>query len=351
MDHGYAVDRSALPLQHELAGPAMRAASFVAGGGRAVVVSGPAECGKRVVVDGLLAGMAGRVLRVGGDTDGPLNLAGILSALGHVAADEADEQGLFFRTLAELAYDDYSAVLAIEGAHRLTGFALSALSRVPGLGGPAQPGMVLVLSGEPALLANLAAPGLEQLRNRRRTLLVKLPEGGAAERPAANMPTRLAAAALGSEPQRLGRDLRLVGLAAVFGSLLTTGVLALTRPHWAVTETQAVVSAVAEPVAAVPAGPAAAVPVAPAVVTEPDPAPAGAESAAPERPAEPGPAAVAPAAEMVPREVQLRRDFDAFLDRAGRDTAKLSPAARETLFTEYLQWRVHNGPERPGGRP
>ena len=40
-----------------------------------------------------------------------------------------------------------------------------------------------------------------------------------------------------------------------------------------------------------------------------------------------------------PSDADLRREFDVFLDRAGRDTAGLSPASRAALFREYLEWR------------
>lgn len=52
-----------------------------------------------------------------------------------------------------------------------------------------------------------------------------------------------------------------------------------------------------------------------------------------------------PQSTAMPSGTDLRRDFDAFLDRAGRDTASLSPANRAALFREYLEWRG-KGPGR-----
>lgn len=168
------------PIPPDLKGPAQRIVSFLGGGGRAVVVTGPARAGKRALLDGLLAGMPGRVTRIENRSGQPLALDGVLKQMGKVAETEGDERGLFFRTLVEQAYDDYSAVIAVEDGHTLTTLALTALARAPGLGGPDLPGMILLLTGEAGLLEKLEGPGLEMLRNSRRTLLVSLPGPGAA---------------------------------------------------------------------------------------------------------------------------------------------------------------------------
>ena len=55
-----------------------------------------------------------------------------------------------------------------------------------------------------------------------------------------------------------------------------------------------------------------------------------------------------PMPRSAPSDDQVRREFEAFLDRAGQDTAQLSPAARATLFREYVEWRNRN-PGAPGG--
>jgi hypothetical protein len=84
-----------------------------------------------------------------------------------------------------------------------------------------------------------------------------------------------------------------------------------------------------------------------AVENQPSPA---SQTEAPAVPATPAPAAAPaasgpPAAESVERrEAALRRDFNAFLDTSGVQTAKLTPAQRDALFKDYLVWRL-----RPGG--
>jgi len=54
----------------------------------------------------------------------------------------------------------------------------------------------------------------------------------------------------------------------------------------------------------------------------------------------------APRRAATPSQAELRREFDAFLNRAGRDTASLTPADRAVLFRDYLAWR-NRGAERP----
>lgn len=44
---------------------------------------------------------------------------------------------------------------------------------------------------------------------------------------------------------------------------------------------------------------------------------------------------------------RLRRDFDAFLNRSGRNVAALSEAQRGVLFDEFLEWRSQNAPPAP----
>ena len=47
----------------------------------------------------------------------------------------------------------------------------------------------------------------------------------------------------------------------------------------------------------------------------------------------------APAALVtIPALDRLRQDFEAFLDRAGADTARLSDSQRQAFFDEYLEW-------------
>jgi hypothetical protein len=87
-----------------------------------------------------------------------------------------------------------------------------------------------------------------------------------------------------------------------------------------------------------------------AAPVEPQPVPQRAESPSataipPAAPAAPfaGDIAVDPA--PIQAVERLRRDFDAFLDRAGQDTARLSATQRQALFREYLEWRRRSGAE------
>ena len=80
------------------------------------------------------------------------------------------------------------------------------------------------------------------------------------------------------------------------------------------------------------------------------PGPCGRPPGAPPREAAPAPDAPAALPADLP-ERQLRREFDGFLDRAGRDTAKLTPAARQVLFDEYVRWRVRRAAAHVPPRP
>ena len=79
------------------------------------------------------------------------------------------------------------------------------------------------------------------------------------------------------------------------------------------------------------------------------PGPVG-PSTAPDAQAEPSPSlpvVTPPPAAAMPvqpadQAARLRRDFDAFLDRSGRNAAALSDAQRGVLFEEFLQWRSQN---------
>jgi hypothetical protein len=154
--------------------------------------------------------MPGRVTRIENRTGQPLALDGVLHQMGKVAEIEGDERGLFFRTMVEQSYDDYSAVIAVEDAHTLTTLALTALARVPGLGGPDQPGMILMLMGEAGLLEKLEGPGLGVLRNSRRTLMVSLLEPGvgpAAAMAEGRLPGSMPRSSPGSMPGSMPRSI------------------------------------------------------------------------------------------------------------------------------------------------
>ena len=338
MNLGHTLDRTLRPLSPELAAASARVMAFLAEGGRVAAISGPAGAGKKAVVEAVVLGMPGQVLRVRNPGPGPLDLAAILKQLGQTVENEADQQGLFIRTLTELAYDDQPVVLLIENAHTLTSFALLALSRVPGLGRPDLPELVLLMSGEPELLLKMGAPGLELLRNQRRTLLVKLK---LIEKPVSISPAQPVTAppiagpgcagkliAPHGAPLRSPHDLRVAGLAALTGSLLTVAVFVW--PWRPVSSGQAMKPSVTvELPMTLAAGVPDVMPDLPLQTTIPTPSSA---------PTVDAPATPMPALSITER---LHRDFDGFLDRAGRDTASLTPKARQVLFREYLRWGGH----------
>ncbi len=414
MQHPPAIDPSASPLSTGLVWLKSRIEQFIASGGRAVVLVGPPGSGKVRLVDAVLSGLSGRQTRIGNLTSRPLSMKRMLQQIG-MPSDEGTD-GPFFGMLAEQAYDDQSAVVVVQQAHTLSPYALSALSRVPGLGGPEHPGMILVLAGEASLLAKLSAPGLEQLRNARRTLVLTMPAGGAVDEAGvarltwtALLPDGGDAAAAASPGRRRLPPIRtdrpttpaapllkrpapqpagLVMLGAAMTAAITLGWMVWPEPTSSRSPATTPVipppasrltseqprpmlsgpgpieaaakppgtsrvipepSAPVEETATLPSSSLAAPPLTPDLTPRlttdftpgplpnrrPEPAPESAPEQAPEQAQEQAPE---PAPEPTP--AQIKREFDGFLNRAGRDTAKLTPAARAALFREYLQWRI-----------
>lgn len=324
MDHPYPAPTPFTPLPPEVTATGARIVAFLHSGGRAVVLVGAPRTGKTSTLDAVLAGMPAWVERVANPGRQPLTLPCILAQVGAPAGEDA---GLaLVRTLAERAGNGAPAVLSVDDAHTLTPEALSALARLPGLDGPEVPKMMLLLSGSPALLKRLGAPDLAPLRAGR-TLTLRMPAPGSLAQGSGVLGAGGATSGERGSGRRWPLVLAVLGLAALSGGLL----LRAPQPAPAVTMT-ALAASVPLPAAAAdgaaPASPRAderrsAVPPVPqAPVTPP-----GADGAGP---------SVLPAA-------QVRRDFEAFLDRAGRDTARLGPAAREGLFREYVKWRAQAG--------
>ncbi len=326
MDHSYGMGRMTEPTPAEISVGA-GIVSFLHGGGRLVVVAGPTGAGTAGLLDLVLAGMPARVLRVRNRLPGPLDLAGILSQIDPAtnADAHADEAGALLRCLTDRAHDAGPAVLAVDDAHTLTPRALAALARVPGLGGPDLPGAILLLAGEGALLDKLSARGLERMRD-----------------PATALTVRLAGLAQAEADAPAPRSLRpwLMGGAA---AILAAGVLL--RPDAGPAPelpaggapVQRVASAQEDPTLA-RAAPARAAPVEVTAPLVPPPV----LDAPDVLHAEPGAGVVAP-------DAAIRRGFDAFLDRAGPDTALLTGEAREGLYREYLSWRARSPVARTGG--
>lgn len=349
MDHSYSSTVPFRPLPPEVTSTGARIVSFLHSGGRAAVLVGAPGSGKTTTLDAVLAGMPAWVERVSNRIPQPLTLARILAQVG---APAGGDQGLsLIQTLADRAGPTEPAVLAVDDAHTLTHEALTALARVPGLGGPDLPGMVLLLAGEPELLRLLGAPGLSHLRGRA-ALTLRMPAPGTAHQMVESLAAEPSPLVIPAAPARRWPYIAgMAGMAVLAGALLLRPELSPAQPDPA-------------PAAAGP------MPSAPTAQVQPAPVPSVVPEALaplpnPERTSEPVSAATldtaplpapAPAAESPPdpeprsggkpasTAAQLRQGFDAFLNKAGRDTAQLTPAARETLFREYLQWRSRSAP-------
>ena len=348
--------------------PAARVTSFVAGGGRAVVVLCPSRATRAAVLDGVLAALPGQAMRAGNPLASPLTLHRLMFQLRAGSAD-FDDDGLLARRLEERAGTSALAVLAVDDAQTLAVDALSALAQVPSPAAGEHPGRLLILAGHPDLLLALFKPGLDALHDPASALLVDLddlgsgigaeiegqpgavreppapllPAGDAVPFPGAPVavpPAGLPAVPGGRAHRRTvwGRLARPV-LAALALCAAASVVLALS---WDQMPAAPGLQGRAEPgLPPLPAPPGPPTPApAPAPVQDPQPAQATMQAPAPAPPvpeAQVATPTARPAA--LPSDAELRRGFDAFLDRAGRDTAGLSPADRAALFREYLDWR------------
>ncbi len=379
-------------------GSAARVASFVARGGRAVIILCPARKVRTAVLDGVLEGLPGHLTRAGNPLASPLTLHRLLFQIGAGAVDGDD--GVLVRRLQERAGPADLVVLAVDDAQTLAPDALAALAQVPApgiIGG--HPGRLLILSGHPDLLLHLLDPGLDALNNPDAALMVDvdLDVDDVADFPAADGPPAerppLAEAGPPASPLRPPAPPPSASLAAPAGASAavpaavsaTAPVTASASPAARVSPSAPLSTSLPEPAAA-PAQPAtrsrrlrwrlggvAAVGaaallaalawrIAPQAARGPIPSqPASTQPAAPSVPPAAAPAIApllaappglvpgpdgqtAPPAprRALPSEADLRREFDLFLDRAGEDTANLSPSDRAALFQEYLAWRSRN---------
>ena len=310
-----------------------RIEGFVQGTGRLVVLLGSPRAG-RAALDRILEELPGHAVRVGNALASPLTLHRLLFQLG-AELDDGDDAASLLRCLQDRAGTGGLAVLAVEDAHTLAPDAMTALLQVPCAAAGDRPGRLLILAGHTDLLDKLP-----RASDPAHTLLLHL-EGEAA-------PAAAQAVQAGPAPvRRIGpRAKRLVLVAGVLGACI---LLLLAFGPSKMAPGPAPQAAGAVPVEAPAAAPAApAIPV-------PDPVP---PSPAPFTPALPTPALPTPTLPVpalpmpalpratplprpaaAPSDADLRREFDVFLDRAGRDTAGLSPASRAALFREYLEWR------------
>jgi len=289
-----------------------RVGGFVQGTGRLVVLVGSSGAG-RAALDRILGELPGHAVLVGNALASPLTLHRLLFQLGADLDDMLtgeDAAASLLRCLQDQAGPGGLAVLAVEDAHTLAPDALAALLQVPCAAAGDQPGRLLILAGHTELLDKLP-----RANDPAHTLLLRL-DGEAAP------------AAVQAEPaaRRIGpraRRLVLVAGALAAGILV---LLALGRDRVAPGPVPQAAEAAPVEAPAVLAAPA------------PDPVPPSPAPPVPPTPAPPR-ATPLPRPAAVPSDADLRREFDAFLDRAGRDTAALSPASRAALFREYLDWR------------
>lgn len=369
MDQSYGRNWSATPPAPDAIRVGARIVSFLHGGGRMAVLTG---AGGAAILDLVLDGMPGRVLRVRNQMPGELDVDGIVGQIGEIgpAADDAPKGGpALVRCLMERAHGAGPAVLAIEDAHTLAPAALLALAQVPGLGGPDLPGAILLLAGDERLPGMLAAPGLERLRDKQATLHITVPGAtNAAPRAQTSVPGAVlpehAPVLHAPVPHAQVRPRHQRRWAACGAAVVLLALAALAWPDSAAVPSRAAEQAVSAPAlapalpasvppaaadtqsaaapASVKAEDAPALPAAQATAPAPTPAPAPLAEPAPQQ------AAAAPDAGTSP-DGQLRQEFDAFLNRAGQDTAKLPASARNELLREYVAWRAQNGIARTAG--
>ena len=167
---------------------------------RGAVLIGEPGSGKTQVLDAVVAGMPGRVIRVGNRLPEALTLGRVLRQVAPPGLDGvADEAEALLRCLAERVSDPDPPVLVVDDAHTATAGALAALGHVRGLG------MIVLLAGEPELLAKLPDPGMDHPRGTETTLILMVGESGA--RPPVAPPRGAAVAVAGVRPRRLRRAL------------------------------------------------------------------------------------------------------------------------------------------------
>ena len=340
--------------------PAARVTSFVAGGGRAVIILCPSRTTRVSVLDGVLAALPSQAMRAGNPLASPLTLHRLMFQLGAGAAD-GDDDGLLARRLDEKIDTFALAVLAVDDAQTLAPDALAALAQVPSPAAGEHPGRLLILAGQPDLLLALFKPGLDALHDPANALLVDLDalESGAGQgiegAPGAAHTLSRARPGIGDAAPLQGETVPVLPDQPGRPVLRQTVWSRLARPVLATLALSAAASVVlALSWDKVPAGPSLSrraglglspLPAAPrlpvaAPVQEPPPAPAVVQPFAPITPIPDTQGVIpVPRPAAMPSDADLRRGFDAFLDRAGRDTAGLSPADRAALFREYLDWR------------
>ena len=313
---------AALGLAEELA---RRVSRFIQAGGRAVIFVDPAAPARAAALGSVLAALPAGAVRIGNPLASAFTLHRIMFQLG--IEDEGEDAGGLIVCALDAPFGGRMAMLAVDDAHSLTPDAMAALAHVPCPASADQAGRLLLLAGGPGLLGLLSGPGCEVLRDPRLTLTIAAP----AFAEAAPAGAFEGSGAAGPARSRTGTGRRWWIASLLAGSFLVglVGTLVLFWTSRAPPPLGAP-TAVLAPAAAVPPGPDAAA--ATGARTSPETAPDAPELGLPPTP-RPTLALAGP---------RLRREFDAFLNRAGRDTAGLSVRAREKLFQEYLRWRSRN---------
>ena len=302
-------------------------AVFVRDGGHVAVLAGVTRPDLTAVLDRALSELQGQAVRIGNPLTSPLELERILRQIG-IQGDAADPVAAIRGAMAGEGGSDPS-ILVIEDAQTLDPDALATLAGVPCGEQDGRPGLAVILAGRPELLRVLTDPGIASLWEPLTRMTLREtgsdldPLSYLADDPSPPLfsgtgPGRAAKArrpiaAAGQPPVAAAGPVRRGHGGPRPGRGLAGGLGQVGRARDAPSETAAPPRAASEPEPADP----------PAVPAQEPTAPAP----APDAPPDPSPE-------------QLRRDFDAFLNRAGQDTADLAPAHREALFKEYLAWRA-----------
>ena len=341
--------------------PAARVTAFVEAGGRAVVILCPSRPVRAAVLNGVLAVLPGRVVRAGNPLSSPLTLHRLMFQIGAGPAEE--DGGLLARRLEERADPTQLAVLAVDDAQTLAPEALAALAQVPCPATPHRPGRLLVLAGHPDVLLMLFKPGLDALHDPASALMVDVDDGEDAEDvegAAAALAALAVPAPSGFGPGAAGSATPLLappvfvpasapGATAPGGAALGAvppigtgpGIVTPSAGAPSAGTSSAGTSSAGMPSAGTsnagaPAAEASGTVLPDAVLPAAGTAPGGALPP-------PGMPDAAPRRAATPSQAELRREFDAFLNRAGRDTASLTPAA-----TGVRSGRLRDGTPWPG---
>ena len=332
-----------------------RVSGFIRAGGRAVVLVDPSVPDRAATLDGILATLPGEVIRIGNPLASALTLHRLLFQLG--IEDEGGDVGGLIVCALDVPSGTDMAMLAVDDAHSLTPDAVAALARVPSPASADQAGRLLLLSGGPGLLALVSGSGCEVFCDPCLTLTVVAPaSAGAAASASSGEPGVADTLSPGAGPLSAGPlsagPLSAGPLSADGNRRWWIGLLLAGSFLAGLIGTPVLFWIIHAPAPLLPGAQGAGPALPAAVPHEPAGEAAGAPAlpqAAPDMPKRRG--TLSPQPTLALADARLRQDFDAFLSRAGRDTAGLSARARERLFREYLDWRTGNAGRADVRRP